>query len=173
MTVSLETKIPELPAPEDILKKPSKDEFDKKMKDQDRIADEQRIIIEESRYKRKQVYDNGRVEGSNVTYKDLISGNIDDVKKFRSEKKSHLEKLNALKERQNELELEKQSCLKNIPRNYHNEQDLTQAIKEKQKKYETSSMSSVEEKKLLKDIDFLKKALPDMQKLSLITPQLN
>ena len=60
-----------------------------------------------------------------------------------------------------------------IPRNYHNEQDLTQAIKEKQKKYETSSMSSVEEKKLLKDIDFLKKALPDMQKLSLITPQLN
>jgi uncharacterized coiled-coil DUF342 family protein len=34
-------------------------------------------------------------------------------------------------------------------------------------------MSSVEEKKLLKDIDFLKKALPDMQKLSQITPKLN
>ena len=81
-----------------------------------------------------------------------------------------MEKLNALKDKQRALDIEKQNCLKNIPRNYHNEQDLAQAIKEKQKKYETSSMSSVEEKKLLKDIDFLKKSLPDMQKLSQITP---
>ena len=105
MTVSLETKIPELP--EEILKKPSKDDFDKKMREQDKIADEQRVIIEESKFKRRQVYDNGRVEGSNVTYKDLISGNIDEVKKFRNEKKAHLEKLNALKDRQRELDIEK------------------------------------------------------------------
>lgn len=62
--------------------------------------------------------------------------------------------------------------MKNIPRNYHTEKDVKQAIKEKQSKYETSSMSSNEEKKLLKDIDALKKALPDMSKLTVIEPEL-
>ena len=62
--------------------------------------------------------------------------------------------------------------MKNIPRNYHTEKDVKQAIKEKQSKYETSSMSSNDEKKLLKDIDALKKALPDMSKLTIIEPEL-
>jgi len=62
--------------------------------------------------------------------------------------------------------------MRNIPRNYQNEADVKQAIKEKQKKYETTSMSSVDEKKLLKDIDALKKALPDMEKLAQIQPEL-
>ena len=34
-------------------------------------------------------------------------------------------------------------------------------------------MSNVQEKQLLKDIDALKKAVPDMEKLSKIEPELN
>lgn len=61
-----------------------------------------------------------------------------------------------------------------MPRNYQNEDDVQSAIKKKEKEYETGSrLSSQEEKKLLIEIEILKKALPDMKRLALIDPQLN
>jgi uncharacterized coiled-coil DUF342 family protein len=80
--------------------------------------------------------------------------------------------LNVLKERMNELDKEKQGILRSVPRNYQTESDLAHAIKDKQVKYETTSLSTNEEKLLLKDIDKLKKALPDMKKLTSIDPEL-
>jgi predicted nucleic acid-binding Zn-ribbon protein len=62
--------------------------------------------------------------------------------------------------------------LDGIPRNYHNEDDLNQAIKQKKKQYETTSMSNQDEKRLLQEIDKLERALPDMKKLSAIEPEL-
>jgi hypothetical protein len=48
--------------------------------------------------------------------------------------------------------------LKNLPQNCRNEKDIKKEIKEKRRRYEHSSLSSVEEKKILKEIDFLKQA---------------
>jgi len=62
--------------------------------------------------------------------------------------------------------------LENVPRNYHNKDDLLQAIKQKKKQYETTSMSNQDEKRLLQEIDKLERALPDMEKLSTIEPEL-
>jgi len=42
------------------------------MRQQDKMVEEKRLIIDEARYNRKQVYEGGRVEGQNVTYRDLI-----------------------------------------------------------------------------------------------------
>ena len=56
--------------------------------------------------------------------------------------------------------------------NYRDETEMAKAIKEKQQKYETSSMSNQDEKALLREIDQMKKALPDMKELSIIEPQL-
>jgi hypothetical protein len=50
--------------------------------------------------------------------------------------------LNALKDRQREIDQLKMKFQANVPRNYHNEEDVTQAIKEKKKRYETTSMSN-------------------------------
>jgi hypothetical protein len=58
--------------------------------------------------------------------------NIEDVKKVRAQHREQLDKLNALKDRQRELEADKAAFLKNVPRNYHTEDDLLQAIQEKQ-----------------------------------------
>jgi hypothetical protein len=44
------------------------------------------------------------VEGSNETYHDLISNNIEEVKKIRNEKHGKLDRINALKVRYNELD---------------------------------------------------------------------
>lgn len=71
------------------------------------------------------------------------------------------------------MQNEKQIILKEVPRNYQNEDDVQHAIKKKEKEYETGSrLSSQEEKKLLVEIEILKKALPDMKRLTLIDPQL-
>lgn len=56
--------------------------------------------------------------------------------------------------------------------NYKTEQDMAKAIKEKQTRYETSSMSNQDEKALLREIDLLKRALPDMKDLGGIDPEL-
>ena len=71
------------------------------------------------------------------------------------------------------LEKEKDDLSKNLPRGFNTERELEQAIKEKKRRYETSSMSNVEEKALLKEIDSLKKALPDLKKLSEVDPVIN
>lgn len=69
------------------------------MKELDDTANAKRIQIEDARLKRKHVYDGGKVEGNeNITYRDLLSTNIDDIKKMKSEQRVHFDKLNALKE---------------------------------------------------------------------------
>ena len=91
-----------------MLKEPSRDNFNNEMKALDKKAEELKITVEESKFKRRQVYEGGKVEGENVTYREVITENIEEVKKFRNEKKGHLDKLNALKDRQRAIELEKQ-----------------------------------------------------------------
>jgi uncharacterized coiled-coil DUF342 family protein len=142
------------------------------MKDLDAEAEQLKITVEENKFKRRQVYEGGKVEGENVTYREVITENIEGVKKFRLEKKEHFDKLDVLRERQKELETKKSKFTDGIPRNYHNEDDLVQAIKQKKKQYETTSMSNMAEKTLLKEIDNLERALPDMKQLSTLEPEL-
>ena len=140
MTVTVDTVLPELP--KDILREPSRDDFNKKMKELDAEAEQLKITVEENKFKRRQVYEGGKVEGENVTYREVITENIEEVKKFRSNKKEHLDKLNDLRDKQRDLESKKSKFLENVPRNYHNKDDLQQAIKQKKKQYETTSMSN-------------------------------
>lgn len=142
------------------------------MRDLDKKAEELKITVEDAKYKRRQVYEGGKVEGENVTYREVITERIEEVKKFRTDKKQHLDRLNVLKDRQREIDTQKMSYQQNIPRNYHTADDVNQAIKAKKKLYETTSMSSQEEKRLLKEIENLQKSLPDMQKLSELEPEL-
>lgn len=93
--------MPELPT--DIKKKPSKDEYDNQMKQMDAQANELRIKIEELRHNRKMVFEGGRGDATD-SYHDLISSNIEEVKKIRNEKRGKLERMNELKQKQIELD---------------------------------------------------------------------
>ena len=101
------------------------------MKDLDKKAEELKVNVEANRFQRNRVYEGGKVDGGDVTYRDLIMSNIEEVKKVRKEHRDHLDKLNELKDRQRELETEKTALMKNIPRNYHTYNDLEQAIQDK------------------------------------------
>ena len=54
------------------------------MKDLDRRAEELKASVEENRFKRNRVYEGGKIDGGDVTFKDLIMSNIEEVKKVRS-----------------------------------------------------------------------------------------
>lgn len=71
------------------------------MEELDRKAANTKSVCQENQVKKRQVYDSSK--GDNLGYKDM-SSNFDEVKKFRNEKRQLLDKLNALKEKQRELE---------------------------------------------------------------------
>lgn len=104
------------------------------MSELDGKAAQLKTVIDESFNKRKQVYEGGKVEGENITFRDIIGRNIDEVKKLRDEKKAHLDKLMLVKDNMKKIEDMKAKLLNGIPRNYHNCDDLEQAIKEKKTK---------------------------------------
>lgn len=107
VVVTLDTKIPEFPAPDKVVKRPVREDFQKKMRELDQRAEALKASVEAARHQRSRVYEGGKVEGGDVTYRDLIMSNIEDVKKVRAQHREQLDKLNALKDRQRELEADK------------------------------------------------------------------
>ena len=99
LVVTLDTEIPELPPAAKIVKKPVHEDFQKKMRQLDQRADELRAGVDVAREQRAQVYDGGKVEGGEVTYREVIMTNIEDVRKVRAQHKEHLDKLNDLKDK--------------------------------------------------------------------------
>ena len=95
----MDTEIPELPPASKIVKKPVHEDFQKKMRQLDERAGELKAIVEAARQQRTRVYEGGKVEGGEVTYREMIMTNIEDVRKVRAQHKEHLDKLNALKDR--------------------------------------------------------------------------
>ena len=155
-----------------MLKKPSRDDFDKKMRELDNQINAKRQIVEENKNKKRGIFESGKAIGGNNN-RESISSHGAEIKEIQKEKNKLLDELNGIKEKQQGLEAKKRELMKNIPRNYNNAKELESAIKEKQRKYETESNTPSQEKELLKVIDQLKKALPDMEKLSKIDPDLN
>jgi len=112
----------------------------------DKVIEENKIIVEKNKLIKRGVYEGGKIEGSNVTYRDSIMEQGAAIKKIRDERRVHLDNMHKLKDRQGELDAKKQEFMKNIPRNYHNIKDLNSAIKEKQRNYETGTMNNNQEK---------------------------
>lgn len=165
-----DTKLPELPS--EVLKKPSKDELHAKLDELDKLVEEQRLVADENRYKRRQVLDGGKVS-DNANIREVMGDNIEQVKEFREQRKAHLTNLGNLRSELRVLETEKQKFQQNIPRNYHTERDLMDAIKQKEMRYQTtSSLTSQQERELLREIDILKKSIPDMKAMREIDPKI-
>ena len=143
------------------------------MEGHDRKAEELRIRIHENIQKKKGVFMGASIGSSSKTYRENINENIDEVKKLREKKRKLLDELNGMKDEMRELDSKKNDLNKNIPRNYHTEDDLKQAIAQKQNRYETTSLKTQEERQLLADIDKLKTLFPLMKQLQAIEPKLN
>jgi hypothetical protein len=112
----------------------------------DKTIEEKKITVEKNKQMKRGVFEGGKIDGSNVTYRDSIIEQGEEIKKIRNTRRALLDQMNVLKDRQKELDTQKQKFMTNIPRNYHNIKDLKQAIKQKQTSYETGTMTNNEEK---------------------------
>ena len=97
-------KVPELPPMDEIKKRPSRDEFDRKMKEMTAQALKWKEQSDENRLKRQMIYDGGKVDGSNVTYRDLLSKDIEEIKKHKNQRREQIDRVKELNTRQRELD---------------------------------------------------------------------
>ena len=86
---------------------PSKNELDKKLRELDRTVEDKKLKNEEARHHRNIVREGGKVDGTNADYRGQINMQGDEIKKHRAEKRANYDKLNALKDRQADLEIKK------------------------------------------------------------------
>jgi hypothetical protein len=107
ITVGADTVIEELPSIADTLKKPSKDEFDRKMRALDKVIEEKKIIVEKNKAMKRGVFEGGKIEGTGTTYRDSILEQGAEIKKIRDQRRTLLDSNKALKERQNVLDAKK------------------------------------------------------------------
>ena len=68
--------------------------------------------------------------------------------------------MNELHDESNKLDAERKNLWKGVSRDHKDAAEVETAIAALQKKYETTSLSKDGEKKVLADIQFLKKSLP-------------
>jgi len=73
----------------------------------DKVIDEKKIIVEKNKLIKRGVFEGGKIEGSNVTYRDSIIEQGEQIKQIRNQRRAHLDEMNKLKERQRELDVKK------------------------------------------------------------------
>jgi len=73
------------------------------MNDYDKEAEELKIEIEDNKYKKRNVREGRLVGDSGVTFRERIGDNLDEIKKFRDDKRIQQDKLGALKARYEDL----------------------------------------------------------------------
>lgn len=135
-------------------------------------AEEMRNIIDDSRNKRRQVYDGGKIEGSQEI-RELLGKDMNEFKSIVAKKQGLIAELKKVKERHIELTNMRRNILSQVPREqYKTEAEVQKALNDKKNSYETTSISNQQEKTLLKEIDMLKKLLPQMQQLTKFEPEL-
>ena len=73
----------------------------------DKIIEEKKLIVERNKLIKRGVYEGGKIEGSNVTYRDSIIEQGEEIKKIRNQRSALLDEMNKLKTRQRELDTKK------------------------------------------------------------------
>jgi hypothetical protein len=86
--VTLETEVPALPAKEDILKQPSKDVFDEQMAALDNQIKHLREQKEDLFNKKRETIEGGKIQGSNMTFKEGLTAKINESKEINKKKRA-------------------------------------------------------------------------------------
>ncbi len=122
--------------------------------------------------KKKETLDGGKVQGSSVTYKEFIKAKIDDLKALRDKKAKLNDDQKRIQERIEKLEHERSQLLKNLPerRDDQDPNKIKQNIDDMNKRYETTTLSPADEKKLLATIKKLKEQIPNAERLQELNP---
>jgi chromosome segregation ATPase len=147
-------------------KQPKKEDFEAKMQDLDAQITKLRDQIQDAKTKYTTTIEGGKMDNSNQTYGEYITEKIEKIKKLKSHKRSVQDKFNDVNQNLNMAREQLDFHQKQMPPYVKNLQDVEDKIKEKQKRYETSTMSAKDEKEIIAEIDKLKKARPSAGKIT-------
>ncbi len=163
MKVTAETVVPVVVAKESRKKNPDKKEFDNKMKLMDVQIEELRNKMRNIGYKKKEFIDGGTVGNTKVTFKDFLRDKIDAVREIKAAKRKVQDTINEIQEKVNKLEEDRQALRKNVSKDHQKPSEIQAQIEDLQKRYETTSLSKDNEKKIINEIKYLKTTLPSAQ----------
>ena len=69
-------------------------------------------------YKKKEIREGGKVGNTGMTYRDLLTKNVEEIKSMKEKKQGLNQKIDKLTEKLEELEREKQDLFKNVSKDY-------------------------------------------------------
>ena len=106
-------------------KEPSKDEYEKKMKELDSNIVQIREHINTLSLKKKEAREGGKVKGTTISYKEFLNQKIEEIRGLRDQKRDLYNQKNAIIEQIKVIELEREQILKTLPSN----KDLQDPVK--------------------------------------------
>lgn len=157
------------------MKEPVKEEYEKKMKDLDNKIQAIRDKINNLSNKKKETREGGKVQGSQLTFREVLNQKIEEIKGLRDQKRMLYNEKNAIGDKIKAIELEREQLLKNLPNN-RDMQDpakIQAKIAELERRYETTSLAPAEEKKLIAEIKRLKDSVQNAINAQEVKPKLD
>ena len=167
-----ETVIPELPAKKDILKEPSKADFEREMALQDTKIAEKRQKKDDFIQKKRRVREGGLTNGGDKTKKGELTEKINEAKGIRATKRTHQDAMRDIVAQMEGLETEKRNLLKTMHANCHTVDQVNDEMKELNRRLTTTSMKATEESRVIKELEKLRASIPSAKRFSRIEPDI-
>ena len=145
------------------------------MKDLDNKIQAIRDKINTLSNKKKETREGGKVQGSQLTFREVLNQKIEEIKGLRDQKRMLYNEKNAIGDKIKAIELEREQLLKNLPNN-RDMQDpakIQAKISELERRYETTSLAPAEEKKLIAEIKRLKDSVQNAINAQEVKPKLD
>ena len=124
--------------------------------------------------KKRETIEGGKMSGSNLTYREGLTAKINESKEINKKKRACQAKIREFTTEIESLEAERNAIIKAINnRDLQSADDVKAAIKKLNNKMNTSTMSTAEETKTIKEIANLEQCVPKAVKLAEIKPKIN
>jgi len=141
--VTMDTEVPAIVEKSLRKKEPSKEEFEKKMKDFDNKIMQIRDKINELSFKKKETREGGKVSGTQISYREFMNQKIEEIRVLRIKKKDLHNKKNAIMDKIKIIELEREQLLKILPQSRELQDPVKIQVKidDMERRYNTTTMS--------------------------------
>lgn len=124
--------------------------------------------------KKKEAIEGGRVGNTQMTYKDFLGQKIEAVKEVKDRKRKLAALMTETSNKITKLDEERQLLLKDLQRDFTNPAKIEEAINDKQRRFETTTLKSAnDERAILNEIKKLKASLPSALKVQELKPKID
>lgn len=101
-----------------------------------------------------------------------MKGHIDEMKIFQAQKVEINGKIEKISQRMNDLDRQKGAKQKNLHRLYNTKNMVKKGIQDLERRLETTSLSTADEKRTIADIEKLKKSEPVFEEIDELNKQI-